>query len=63
MKASKAAGRGVLESVSNHRNIMLIERADGTFNVYEDEPKELRKYRPKRGERTSTHRAFVRLDR
>jgi hypothetical protein len=42
------------------RYVMLVERIDGTFNVFEDDLQALKGYRPKRGERTSIHRAFVR---
>lgn len=42
------------------RNIMFVEYEDGTFRVFEDDEQALKAYRAKRGERTSTHRAFVR---
>lgn len=43
------------------RYVMFVERADGTFNVFEDTLEALKGYRPKRGERTAIHRAYVRL--
>lgn len=42
------------------RYIMFVEREDGSWTVFEDEQKTLAAYRPRRGEHTSTHRAYVR---
>lgn len=46
--------------VAPPRFVMFLDRDDGTFNVFEDDEKTLRAYRPRRGERVSIHRAFVR---
>lgn len=40
------------------RHLLLIIRKDGTWNVMEDEPTELDKYRPKRGEITKRFRKW-----
>jgi hypothetical protein len=42
------------------RHVLIVERTDGSWNVLEDDEKALRAYRPKRDERVSRHRAFVR---
>jgi len=42
------------------RYVLIVERADGTYNVMEDDEKTVRAYRPKKDERVSVHRAFVR---
>ena len=42
------------------RYVMFLEREDGTFNVFEDDEKALRSYRPRRGESVSIHAAYVR---
>ena len=42
------------------RHILIVERADGTWNILEDEEQALRAYRPKRGENVSRYRAYVR---
>ena len=42
------------------RHILIVERADGSWNILEDEEQVLRAYRPKRDEKVSRHRAFVR---
>jgi len=43
------------------RQLLLIERQDGTFSFCEDELTKLNAYRPNRGERTRRLRAFVRI--
>lgn len=43
------------------RWVLFVEREDGTWNVHEDTEQALRAYRPRRGERTSLHRAYVRM--
>lgn len=43
------------------RELLLVERSDGTYSFLEDEPSALKAYRPKRGERLARLRAFVRL--
>jgi hypothetical protein len=61
MRASQA-GRGydIPSPKAVHRNVLFVFNSDGTFNVLEDAPEALRAYRPRREEKTSLHRAFVR---
>lgn len=42
------------------RNVLFVEYTDGSFRVFEDDEQALLAYRPKRGEKVSRHRAFVR---
>ena len=58
--SAKHAGKGILDASVECRHVLIVENGDGTFNVFEDAPEALRKYRPRRGERVSRHRAFVR---
>lgn len=59
-KASQA-GNGILELVPpSPRFVMFVTKDDGSWTVFEDDEQALRAYRPRRGERTSKHRAYVR---
>lgn len=40
------------------RWVLIVERADGSWNVMEDTEKELRAYRPKRDEQVKLHRVL-----
>jgi hypothetical protein len=61
VKATQAGkGYNIPAPKTRHRDILLVENEDGTFNILEDTPKALLAYHPRRDEKTSLHRAFVR---
>lgn len=58
----KATENQIVFETKPPRFVLFVERLDGSYNVYEDTEKELRAYRPRKGERTSLHRAYVRRE-